>query len=179
MNEEPEIIPMGEPEEVGVPTVVPLPDPEPEAEAMAETAADIEQITTDSPRVAIVVSDRADLIILEPCEAELERRHVSCEVRVISADEDPRAVADYTDNARMRGIRVIVAGAGPAARLPTMITTHTDLPVIGVPLSSQGAEASLDALLEQSPAPAGEPVAWLAIDDALNAAVLAARILTA
>ncbi len=181
MNEEPELIPIGEPDEVGVPAVVPLPDPAPDSEsqAMAETAADIEQITTDSPRVAIVVSDHADLVILEPCETELERRHVSWEVRVISADEAPDAVADYTDNARMRGIRVIIAGAGPAARLPTMITTHTDLPVIGVPLSSQGAEAGLDALLEQSPAPAGEPVAWLAIDDALNAAVLAARILAA
>jgi 5-(carboxyamino)imidazole ribonucleotide mutase len=177
MNEEPHVIPIGEPAEVGV--AVALPDPEPESEAMAETAADIEQMTTDSPRVAIVVSDHADLVILEPCETELQRRHVSCEVRVISADEDPRAVADYTNNARMRGIRVIVAGAGPAARLPTMITTHTDLPVLGVPLSSQGAQAGLDALLEQSPAPAGEPVAWLAIDDALNAAVLAARILAA
>jgi 5-(carboxyamino)imidazole ribonucleotide mutase len=178
MNEEPEVMPFGEPEEVGVPTVVPLPDPEPESEAMAETAADIEQITTDSPRVAIVVSDHADLVILEPCEAELKRRNVSCEVRVISADEAPHAVADYTDNARMRGIRVIVAGAGPTARLPTIITTHTDLPVIGVPLSSQGADAGLDALLEKNPAPAGEPVAWLGVDDAINAAVLAARILS-
>jgi hypothetical protein len=124
MTEEPELIPMPEPEEVGVPVAVPLPDPEPESEPMARTAADIEQLTTDAPRVAIVVSDRADLLILERCETVLEARGVSCEVRVISADEEPRAVADYTDNAQLRGICVIIAGAGPAARLPMMITTH-------------------------------------------------------
>jgi 5-(carboxyamino)imidazole ribonucleotide mutase len=74
---------------------------------------------------------------------------------------------------------VIIAGAGPAARLPMMITTHTELPVIGVPLSSQGAQSGLDDLLRESPAPDGEPVAWVGLDDAVNAAVLAVRILGA
>ncbi len=161
------------PEEEGAPAV--RPDPAP----LAATAAEIEQIDVAAPRVAIVVSDRADLLILERAETELEHRGITSEIRVMSADEEPRAVADYTENAQLRGIRVIVAGAGPRARLPTMITTHTELPVVGVPLSSQGAQAGLDALLQESPAPDGEPVAWVALDDALNAAVLAARILGA
>ena len=176
MSEEPEIIPMPEPGEE-VAAAAPLPEPEPRPEPMAETAAEIERIDVDAPRVAIVVSDKSDLAILERCETELERREISSEVRVMSADEEPRVVADYIENAQLRGIRVIVAGAGPAARLPAMITVHTELPVLGVPLSSQGVQLGLDELLHDSPAPGGEPVAWLGLDDAHNAAVLAARIL--
>jgi 5-(carboxyamino)imidazole ribonucleotide mutase len=80
----------------------------------------------------------------------------------------------------MRGIRVIIAGAGPAARLATLITVHTKLPVIGVPLTSQGAEAGqLDALLSERSGERDEPVAWVGLDAALAAAALAARILGA
>jgi 5-(carboxyamino)imidazole ribonucleotide mutase len=99
----------------------------------------------------------------------------------MSAEEEPGAVAEYTEHAQLRGIRVIIAGAGPQARLPTMITAHTDLPVIGVPLTSQDARSGgLAGLLsppEGSPDP--EPVAWVGLDDATGAAVLAARILAA
>ena len=94
----------------------------------------------------------------------------------MSADDTPRAVAEYTENAQLRGIRVIIAGAGPAARLPSAITAHTHLPVIGVPLTSQGAAVEgLDVLMSETPI--GEPVAWVGLDEARNAAVLAARIL--
>jgi phosphoribosylaminoimidazole carboxylase PurE protein len=155
------------------------PPEEPVNEALAETAADIEQIDVDAPRVAIVVAGREDLLILERTEMELDSRGISSEVRVISATEEPRAVADYTENAQLRGIRVIVAGAGPQARLPSMITAHTKLPVIGVPLTSQGARAGgLSALLSGGGATGTEPVAWVALDDATGAAILAARILS-
>jgi 5-(carboxyamino)imidazole ribonucleotide mutase len=152
----------------------------PEPESMAETAADIEQIDVGAPQVAIVVAEKADLLILERAETELQRRGITAEVRVMSADEEPRAVAEYTENAQLRGIRAIIAGAGPAARLATLITVHTKLPVIGVPLTSQGAEAGrLDALLSERSAERDEPVAWVGLDDALGAAALAARILGA
>jgi phosphoribosylaminoimidazole carboxylase PurE protein len=178
MSEEPEVIPMPEPgEEVAAAVPLPEPLPDPEPEPLAGTAEEIALIDVDAPRVAIVVSVREDLAILDTCETELQRREISCEVRVMSADEEPRAVAGYIENAQLRGIRVIVAGAGPAARLPAMITVHTELPVIGVPLSSQGVRMGLDELLHDSPAPDGEPVAWVGVDDAVNAAVLAARIL--
>jgi len=147
-------------------------------ETLAETAAEIEQIDVDAPRVAIVVAEREDLRILERAESELENRGITPEVRVMSADEQPRAIADYTENAQLRGIRVIIAGAGPQARLPSMITAHTELPVIGVPLTSRGAEAGgLDSLLSGGGATGAQPVAWVALDDATGAAVLAARIL--
>jgi 5-(carboxyamino)imidazole ribonucleotide mutase len=163
--------------------VVPDPAPalEPVTEALAETAAEIAQIDVDAPRVAIVVAERADLLILERAETELQNRGISSEVRVMSADEEPRMVAEYTENAQLRGIRVIIAGAGPHARLPSLITAHTELPVIGVPLTSRGARAGeLDGLLSHSAeGPEPEPVAWVELDDAVGAAVLAARILGA
>ena len=157
-----------------------VPEREPATEPLAQTAAEIEQIDVDAPRVAIVVADREDLLILERAETELHNRGITTEVRVMSADEAPRAVAEYTENAQLRGIRVIIAGAGPRARLPGLISAHTELAVIGVPLTSRGAEAGrLDALLSDRPAPAGKPVAWVGLDDAAGAAVLAARILRA
>jgi 5-(carboxyamino)imidazole ribonucleotide mutase len=151
----------------------------PVTETLAETAAEIERIDVDAPRVAIVVAEREDLLILERAETELENRGITSEVRVMSATEEPRAVADYTENAQLRGIRVIIAGAGPQALLPSMIAAHTELPVIGVPLTSRGARAGgLDALLSGGGATGTEPVAWVALDDATGAAILAAKILS-
>jgi 5-(carboxyamino)imidazole ribonucleotide mutase len=168
------------PQAPGPLTAVPdaAPPEGPVTETLAETAAEIEQIDVDAPRVAIVVAEREDLLILERAETELDNRGISSEVRVMSATEEPRAVADYTENAQLRGIRVIIAGAGPQAALPSMITARTDLPVIGVPLTSQGARIEgLDALLSGGGATGTEPVAWVALDDATGAAILAARIL--
>jgi 5-(carboxyamino)imidazole ribonucleotide mutase len=154
------------------------PEAEPSTDALAEAAAEIEQIAVDAPRVAIVVSDREDLLILERAETELQNHGVTSEVRVMSAGEEPEAVVEYTESAQLRGIRVIIAGAGPQARLPSLITAHTQLPVIGVPLTSRGAAGSDLSVLFAS-APGGEPVAWVQLDDAVNAARLAERILRA
>jgi 5-(carboxyamino)imidazole ribonucleotide mutase len=157
-----------------------VPDTEPVAETLADTAAQIEQIDVDAPRVGIVVAEREDLLILERAETELSNRGITSEIRVMSADEAPGAVAEYTENAQLRGIRVIIAGAGPQARLPAMITAHTALPVIGVPLTSRGVRPEeLHGLLSTGGATGAEPVAWVALDDATGAAVLAARILSA
>jgi phosphoribosylaminoimidazole carboxylase PurE protein len=96
----------------------------------------------------------------------------------MSAHHDPDVVTDYAKNARMRGLRVIIAGASLGAALPGVVAAHTDLPVIGVPLTSSGSiGGGLDALLAISQMPAGVPVATVGVDAARNAAVLAARIL--
>ncbi len=149
-------------------------------ESMAETAADIEDLDTDAPRVGIVMGSKSDLPAMEKAEAELTERGISSETRVMSAHRDPDTVADYAKNARMRGLRVIIAGAGLSAALPGVVAAHTDLPVIGVPLTSKTSVAGgLDALLSIAQMPPGVPVACVGVDNARNAAVLAARILGA
>ena len=87
-------------------------------EPMAETAADIQELETDAPRVGIVMGSKSDLPAMEKAEAELTERGISSETRVMSAHRDPDVVADYAKNARLRGLRVIIAGAGLSAALP-------------------------------------------------------------
>ena len=100
------------------------------------------------------------------------------EVRVMSAHRDPELVREYCTNARMRGLKVIIAGAGMSAALPGVAAAHTDLPVIGVPILGKSL-GGLDALLSAVQMPPGIPVACVAIDGAKNAGVLAARIINA
>ena len=111
---------------------------------------------------------------------ELEERGVALELEVRSAHRTPDAVAEYARSARERGLRVLICGAGLAAALPGVVAAHTDLPVIGVPLrSSLSVLDGLDALLSIVQMPPGVPVATVGVDNAKNAAVLAARILGA
>ena len=134
----------------------------------------------DGPSVGIVMGSKSDMPVMEKAGAELEERGIRYEMRVMSAHRDPETVADYAKNARMRGLRVIVAGAGLSAALPGVVAAHTDLPVIGVPLTSKTSVAGgLDALLSITQMPPGVPVASVGVDNAKNAAVLAARILGA
>jgi 5-(carboxyamino)imidazole ribonucleotide mutase len=135
---------------------------------------------SDAPQVGIVIGSKSDLPLMERAGQELEERGIRYELRVMSAHRDPETVADYAQNARLRGLRVIIAGAGLAAALPGVVAAHTDLPVIGVPLTSKTSVAGgLDALLAISQMPPGVPVAKVGVDSAKNAAVLAARILHA
>src|SRR2546425_8567161 len=109
---------------------------------------------------------------------ELERRGVAHEFEVRSAHRTPDAVAEYARSAAERGLRVVICGAGLAAALPGVVAAHTELPVIGVPLrSSLSVLDGLDALLSIVQMPPGVPVAAVGVDNAKNAAVLAARIL--
>ncbi len=111
---------------------------------------------------------------------ELDARGIVHEFEVRSAHRDPQAVAEYASGARERGLRVLICGAGLAAALPGVVAAHTDLPVIGVPLrSSKSVLDGLDALLSIVQMPPGVPVACVGVDNARNAAVLAARILGA
>ena len=134
----------------------------------------------DAPAVGIVMGSKSDMPVMERAGEELEERGIRFEIRVMSAHRDPETVADYAKNARMRGLRVIIAGAGLSAALPGVVAAHTDLPVIGVPLTSKTSVAGgLDALLSIAQMPPGVPVASVGVDNAKNAAVLAARILGA
>jgi 5-(carboxyamino)imidazole ribonucleotide mutase len=115
---------------------------------------------------------------MEKAGKELEERGIRYEIRVMSAHRDPDVVADYAKNAKMRGLRVIIAGAGLAAALPGVVAAHTDLPVIGVPLTSGNSVAGgLDAMLAIAQMPPGVPVACVAVNGSRNAAILAAKIL--
>ncbi len=148
---------------------------------VTETEVELEfgDIEVDAPRVGIVMGSKSDMPVMERAGKELEELGIRYETRVMSAHRDPDVVAEYARNARMRGLRVIIAGAGLAAALPGVVAAHTDLPVIGVPLSSRTSVAGgLDALLAIAQMPPGVPVACVGIDSARNAALLAARILT-
>jgi 5-(carboxyamino)imidazole ribonucleotide mutase len=142
--------------------------------------AEFEALEVDAPLVGIVMGSKSDLPAMEAAAKELEERGIRNEVRVMSAHRDPETVAEYAKNAKLRGLRVIIAGAGLSAALPGVVAAHTPLPVIGVPLtSSKSVAGGLDALLSIAQMPPGVPVACVGVDSARNAAVLAARILDA
>jgi len=154
--------------------------PAEQPQTVAEPVAAFEDLEVDSPQVGIVMGSKSDIPAMEAAEKELTERGIGCEVRVMSAHREPDKVADYAKNAKLRGLRVIIAGAGLSAALPGVVAAHTDLPVIGVPLTSRTSVAGgLDALLSIAQMPPGVPVACVGIDAARNAAVLAARILGA
>jgi phosphoribosylaminoimidazole carboxylase PurE protein len=147
--------------------------------AAPEVEEEFADLEVDAPLVGIVMGSKSDMDLMQKAAKELEDRGIRNEVRVMSAHRDPDVVADYAKNARMRGLRVIIAGAGLAAALPGVVAAHTDLPVIGVPLTSKTSVAGgLDALLSIAQMPPGVPVACVGVDNARNAAVLAARMLS-
>jgi 5-(carboxyamino)imidazole ribonucleotide mutase len=132
------------------------------------------------PLVGILVGSESDRARMQPALDELDARGIAWEFEVRSAHRTPDAVADYARGARSRGLRVLVCGAGLAAALPGVVAAHTDLPVIGVPLrSSMSVLDGVDALLAIVQMPPGVPVATVGVDNAKNAAILAARILGA
>ena len=149
-------------------------------EVTAETAAELEAVEVDAPLVGIVMGSKSDMEAMQKAEQELSERGITSETRVMSAHRDPDIVAEYAKNAKLRGLRVIIAGAGLSAALPGVVAAHSELPVIGVPLTSRTSVAGgLDALLSIAQMPPGVPVACVGVDSARNAAVLAARIIGA
>jgi 5-(carboxyamino)imidazole ribonucleotide mutase len=143
-----------------------------------EVEHEFDDLDVDAPLVGIVMGSKSDMPVMEKAGQELEERGIRHEMRVMSAHRDPDTVADYAGNARMRGLRVIIAGAGLSAALPGVVAAHTDLPVVGVPLTTKTSVAGgLDSLLAIVQMPPGVPVACVGVDAAKNAAVLAAKIL--
>ena len=128
--------------------------------------------------VGILVGSESDRERMQAAVDELDARGIGWELEVRSAHRTPDAVAEYARSAAERGLRVVICGAGLAAALPGVVAAHTELPVIGVPLrSSLSVLDGLDALLSIVQMPPGVPVAAVGVDNAKNAAVLAARIL--
>jgi len=155
---------------------------EPDALEGVETDVDVEleNLEVDAPRVGIIMGSKSDRDTMAKAGEVLDAAGIRWEMRVMSAHREPDVVADYCKNARMRGLRVIIAGAGLSAALPGVAAAHTDLPVIGVPLTSRlTAAGGLDALLSITQMPPGVPVGCVGLDNPRNAGHLAARILGA
>jgi phosphoribosylaminoimidazole carboxylase PurE protein len=145
-----------------------------------ETLTELDDMQADTPRVGIIMGSKSDMDEMQKAGDVLHDAGVLYEIRVMSAHRDPEVVAEYCKNARMRGLRVLIAGAGLSAALPGVAAAHTDLPVIGVPLSSRlSAAGGLDAILSVVQMPPGVPVAAVGLDNPRNAAHLALRILRA
>ncbi|MEO8461577.1 MAG: 5-(carboxyamino)imidazole ribonucleotide mutase [Chloroflexota bacterium] len=133
-------------------------------------------MTERAPIVGVVGGSRSDFPTLEKATSLLEMLDVPCELRVVSAHRSPDHLFRYAEGAAVRGLRVLIAGAGGAAHLPGMLAAKTTLPVIGVPIPTQHL-GGLDSLLSIVQMPRGIPVATVAIGNAENAAVLAVQIL--
>lgn len=132
--------------------------------------------TKNQPLVSIIMGSDTDLKVMSKATDTLTDFKVPYEIQVISAHRTPEKMQDYALVAHKRGIQVIIAGAGGAAHLPGMVASLTPLPVIGVPIEV-GKLSGLDALLSIAQMPKGVPVATMAVDNSINAALLAVRIL--
>jgi len=129
-----------------------------------------------TPRVAVIMGSKSDAETMRPASEVLEELGIAHEVRVLSAHRTPQAVAEYAEQARERGIKVVIAGAGGAAHLAGAIAARSTLPVIGVPIGSS-ALGGVDALYATVQMPSGIPVATVAVNGAKNAGLLAAQII--
>ena len=129
-----------------------------------------------APLVGIIMGSDSDLSVMQEAANALAELGIAHEVRVVSAHRTPEAMIEYGKTAVDRGLRVIIAGAGGAAHLPGMVASVTSLPVIGVPVPLKYLDG-LDSLMSIVQMPAGIPVATVAIGNARNAGLLAARIL--
>lgn len=133
----------------------------------------------NQPVVGIIMGSASDLPIMKEAAKVLDELGVSYELTVVSAHRTPHRMIEYAENARTRGIKVIIAGAGGAAHLPGMVASLTTLPVIGVPVKSSNSIDGWDSVLSILQMPSGIPVATVALDGAKNAGILAAEIIGA
>jgi 5-(carboxyamino)imidazole ribonucleotide mutase len=129
------------------------------------------------PQVAIIMGSLTDHKVMKRAEEALKEFSIPFVTQIVSAHRTPDEMYDFAKSAHLRGIKVIIAGAGGAAHLPGMVASLTPLPVIGVPVTVNTLNG-LDALLSIVQMPSGVPVATVAIDNAYNAGLLAARILS-
>jgi 5-(carboxyamino)imidazole ribonucleotide mutase len=127
--------------------------------------------------VGIIMGSDSDLNIMQSAADVLKTFNIPFELTVVSAHRTPERMMDYAKNARKRGLKVIIAGAGGAAHLPGMVAAITSLPVIGVPIKSSNSIDGWDSVLSILQMPAGVPVATVALNGAKNAGLLAAQII--
>lgn len=128
-------------------------------------------------KVAIIMGSTSDLPIMQEAIDVLKELGIEIEVDIVSAHRTPEKMIQFGQQAHMRGIGVIIAGAGGAAHLPGMVASVSPLPVIGVPVKSRNSIDGWDSVLSILQMPGGVPVATVALDGAKNAGILAAQIL--
>lgn len=126
--------------------------------------------------IGIIMGSTSDYPVMKAAVEILQKLGISYEVEIVSAHRTPEKMMEYGKNARIRGLKVIIAGAGSAAHLPGMVASLTTLPVIGVPVKSHNSIQGWDSILSILQMPGGIPVATVALDGAKNAGLLAARI---
>ncbi|BDD00342.1 5-(carboxyamino)imidazole ribonucleotide mutase [Persicobacter psychrovividus] len=130
-------------------------------------------------QVGIIMGSNSDLPVMKQAAEVLEELGVTFEVTIVSAHRTPERMVTYAQEARARGIKAIIAGAGGAAHLPGMVASMTSLPVIGVPVKSSNSIDGWDSVLSILQMPGGVPVATVALNGAKNAGILAAQIVGA
>ena len=130
-----------------------------------------------SPKVGIIMGSKSDLPIMQQAADILKELGVEFELTIVSAHRTPHRMVEYAEDAREKGLQVIIAGAGGAAHLPGMVASLTTLPVIGVPVKSSNSIDGWDSVLSILQMPGGIPVATVALDGAKNAGILAAEII--
>jgi 5-(carboxyamino)imidazole ribonucleotide mutase len=123
------------------------------------------------------MGSKSDLAVMQSAIDILKEFDIEIEVDIVSAHRTPKKMFDYAENAKKRGIRVIIAGAGGAAHLPGMVASITTIPVIGVPVKSSNSLDGWDSILSILQMPNGVPVATVALNAAKNAGILAAQII--
>lgn len=123
------------------------------------------------------MGSKSDLTVMKAAKEFLDEIGISCELKIVSAHRTPELMIEYAQNASVRGLKVIIAGAGGAAHLPGMTASMTSLPVIGVPIKSSNSIDGWDSILSILQMPNGIPVATVALNAAKNAGILAARII--
>ncbi len=128
------------------------------------------------PLVGILMGSDSDLEIMKEASDILKSFEIEHEIKILSAHRTPKLAAEYAETAHLKGIKVIIAGAGGAAHLAGVIAAFSPLPIIAVPIKSKSLEG-LDSLLSMVQMPSGVPVAAVAINGAKNAGILAAQIL--
>ncbi len=132
-----------------------------------------------APKVGIIMGSKSDLSVMQEAATVLKELGVEFELTIVSAHRTPHRMLDYAENAKKRGLKTIIAGAGGAAHLPGMVASLTTLPVIGVPIKSSNSIDGWDSILSILQMPGGIPVATVALDGAKNAGILAAEIIGA
>lgn len=128
-------------------------------------------------KISIIMGSDSDLRIMKQASEVLDEMSISYELTIVSAHRTPKRLFEYAQQAHLRGIEVIIAGAGGAAHLPGMVASLSPLPVIGVPIKSSNSIDGWDSVLSILQMPSGVPVATVALDGAKNAGILAAQIL--
>lgn len=128
-------------------------------------------------KIAVIMGSISDMPIMQEAIDILKTFNIQTEVDIVSAHRTPQKLFDFSQNAHLRGISVIIAGAGGAAHLPGMVASLSPLPVIGVPIKSSNSIDGWDSILSILQMPGGVPVATVALNGAKNAGILAAQII--